>query len=98
VTVAAALVQLWHYSQTQQWRFPDQALTFFAAWILLLLAYRWRVLRKREMAGSFLEERHRNDPLALFGPLKSQLLWFGSGVLIILVWDFCRIFVPLMLR
>jgi hypothetical protein len=99
LTAVTALVDWFYYASSGEWRFANEAVIVLAVWVLLFFAYRWHVLRKQELAGSFSEERYKAHPIGYFGgPFKPQILWFGSAVLTIVIWDFCRVFLPLLRR
>jgi hypothetical protein len=87
------------YFSSGEWRFGNSASVLLIVWVFLFLAYRWRICRRLEISGTLPWTQSEVDRIRTFaGPWKAQMLWFGSAILIIMLWDFCRIFIPLLRR
>jgi hypothetical protein len=87
VILAISLWNVWNdYVRSGQLDLWKQAWLVIPVWLLLFMAYRWRLLRNARVDGTFSEERYRSEPgRYIFGPLLPLALWMALSLGILVV-------------
>jgi hypothetical protein len=68
----------WDRHHSGRWDFGSAAFLLVPGTLLIFLAYRWRLLRKELLDGTFSEDRYASNPGAyMFGPIRQVALWMA---------------------
>ena len=72
----------WERYHAGNWDFGSEAFLIVPGTLLVFLAYRWRLLRRQLLDGSFSQDRYDADPGAyMFGPSRQIALWMAVAVI-----------------
>jgi hypothetical protein len=82
------------HAKSGSWDFGRLTFLVVPATLLVFMAYRWRLLRRELLDGTFSDERYHADPGAyLFGPWRQWLLWMALAVSLVIA---CTVFYVLL--
>ena len=79
------------YFEPTAWSLDSVAFLVIPSTISIVMARRWRLIRKELSAGTFSEERYRADSTSyILGPPRERRIWMFSSVAVVVILIFVQ--------